>query len=275
MITQENYQLSQGSALTIQSAVVDQFGNPVTTYTGSETLTTVIWPGGARPVSCTPATSWIDHTQGIISILITAANSTALAGGRYSLLTTVTPIASDPIDGYGCTIDILVAPGMATPPTTYTTLDDLLRYGRSWLRQLQTDDDQAGFAEQQGRARSWIEDLAHAHYRVASMTMVVGSQAFGPRRSGARSTWLQEQLDANTLMLTDQVRECAAKKALAFICAAQIGVNDSSAAYARLARMYHGEADYLGTCLTLSLDTNGDGFADVNIDCSCTDPMYG
>src|SRR5262249_26067117 len=99
------------------------------------------------------------------------------------------------------------------------------------------------------------------------------SQAFGPRRSGARSTWLREQLDADTLMVTDQIRECAAKKALAFICEGQVGPSESQAPYARLARMYHSQADYLGTCLVLSLDTNGDGFPDVNIDCSCTDPM--
>jgi hypothetical protein len=160
------------------------------------------------------------------------------------------------------------------PPRTYCDYRALLRYGRSWLRQLQTDDDEAGFAEQLGRARTWIEDLAHAHYRVASMAMVVGSQAFGPRRSGARSTWLQEQLDADTLMVTDQVREAAAKKALAYICEGQVGTSEASMAYAKLARMYHSQADSIATYLTLSLDTNGDGFPDINIDCSCTDPMY-
>ena len=97
---------------------------------------------------------------------------------------------------------------------------------------------------------------------------------FGPRRSGARSTWLQEQLDNDTLMLTDQVNEAAAKKALAYICESQVGGSFNGVPYARLATFYHSQADYIGTCLTLSLDTNGDGFPDVSIDCSCTDPMY-
>ena len=74
-------------------------------------------------------------------------------------------------------------------------------------------------------------------------------------------------------MITDQITEAAAKKALAYICEGQVGVNEQSAQYGKLARFYHSHADYLGTCLILSLDTNGDGFPDVTIDCSCTDPM--
>jgi hypothetical protein len=273
MWTNENYQLSQGSALAIDTTIVDQAGNPVTTYAGTETLATVVWPGGAQAASFEPATIWATPAAGTITITITAAESTKLPAGRYQLSTTVQPAGHDPVDAYGCTLDVLQSPGTQAAPTTYTTLDDLLRYGRSWLRQLQTDDDQAGFAEQQGRARSWIEDLAHAHYRVAAMTMVIGSQAFGPRRSGARSEWLIDQLAANTLIVTDQVREAAAKKALALICEGQIGLGEQAGQFARLARMYHSQADYLGTCLTLTLDTDGDGFADVTIDCSCTDPM--
>jgi hypothetical protein len=274
MITNENYQASQGSQLVITSFVVDQSGNPITTFAGTETLSTTVWPGGTQPGSFNPVTSWIDHTTGEISITITMAETSGLTPGRYELLTRVT-VSDVMSDVYGCTIDIMAGPGTDTAPTNYCDYSWLLRFGHSWLRQLQTNDDLAGFAEQLGRARSWIEDIAHAHYRVASMTMVVGGQAFGPRRSGARSTWLQDQLDANKLMLTDQIREAAAKKALSFICEGQIGVGESAKDYAALARMYRSQADALGVCLVLSLDTNGDGFPDVTIDCSCTDPMYG
>jgi hypothetical protein len=274
MNSNENYQVTPGAALLIQVTLRDSLGNVVTTYSGSEPLSSMVWPGAIQATSFTPSTSWTDASQGLLTITITDANTTGLAPGRYQLLTRLQSTGSW-VDVYGCTLDVLPIAGSANAPTTYTTFDDLLRYGRSWLRQLQTDDDQAGFAEQQGRARSWIEDLAHAHFRIAAMTMVIGSQAFGPRRSGARSTWLQDQLDANYLMVTDQIREAAAKKALAYICECQVGIGERSDAYARLARMYHLQADYLGTCLTLSLDTDADGFPDVNIDCSSTDPMYG
>jgi hypothetical protein len=269
------YEAFQGSALMIVFQIADGNGNVITTYAGTETLATEVWPGGNRANGFSPATSWVDRSEGKVQIAITAAQTAGLALGRYQVYSTLTSGSSDPVAILLAQLDVVDTPGTTPAPTTYCSYADLLKFGRAWLRQLQTSDDEAGFAEQLGRARSWIEDLAHAHYRVAAMTMVIGSQAFGPRRSGARSTWLQQQLNANTLMLTDQIREAAAKKALAFICEGQIGPSESSAPYARLARMYHSQADYLGTCLVLSLDTNGDGFPDVNIDCSCTDPMMG
>ena len=269
----ESFQVTSGAALPLVVQLRDQLGNSATGYTGSEVLSTTVWPGGLRTASFRPATTWSDHAAGTVAIAITSAETTGLDPGRYQLLTRVTAGVADSVDAYACVIDVLPFAGSAAAPRTYCDYDALLRFGRSWLRQLQTGDDEAGFAEQLGRARSWIEDLAHAHFRVASMTMVDCGRSFGPRISGARSTWLQEQFDAEALIVTDQVREAAAKKALAYICEGQVGLGLTAGQYARLARMYHSQADYLGTCLTLSLDTNNDGLPDVSIDCSCTNSM--
>ncbi len=271
----DNFSVTQGSALALTVTLRDAGGAAVAGWQGNEALATVVWPGGTHPASFAPTTSWVSPAGATISIAIAADDTADLEPGRYQLRTTIAAPDADPVDCYGCTLDVLGSAGTSPPDSVYCSYDDLLRYGRSWLRQLQTDDDEAGFAEQRHRARTWIEDLAHAHFRVAAMTMVIGSQAFGPRRSGARSTWLQDQLDADTLMVTDQVREAAAKKALAYICEGQVGLGEQAGQYARLGAMYHSQANYLGACLTLSLDTNGDGFPDVNIDCSCSDPMHG
>ncbi len=275
MFTTDNYSLSQGSALALTLTLRDASGNPVVGWQGNETLATVVWPGGTHPASFAPATAWIAPAAATVSIAIAAEDTANLDPGRYQLRTTLTPPGGDPVDCYGCTLDVLAAAGVTPPDTTYCDYADLLKYGRTWLRQLQTDDDEAGFSEQRHRARTWIEDLAHAHFRVAAMTMVIGSQAFGPRRSGARSTWLQDQLDANYLMITDQIREAAAKKALAYICEGQVGLGEQAGQYGRLGAMYHSQANYLGACLILALDTNGDGFPEIIIDCSCSDPMMG
>lgn len=270
----ENYQVTRGAGVRLAVTIRDQAGNPITAYDGSQALTTTVWPGGTRAASFDAATTWTDPAQGAISIVMEGADTAALAPGRYQFLTRLDD-AGTAVDAYGATLDVLPFAGTDPDPKVYTTYDDLLEYGRSWLRQLQSDDDQAGFARQQARARTWIEGCGHNHFRVASMAMVVGGQALGPRRSGARSTWLQDQFDAGSLMITDEIRECVAKKALAYVCEGQVGTGDSAGQYGRLAKVYHGQADYLATTITLSLDTNADGFPDVNLDLSCTDPFYG
>jgi hypothetical protein len=253
----ESYSVSQGSSLAIDVQLNDSAGTPIVTYSGSEPLATTVWPGGTRAASFSAATAWTNPALGTIRIAISAAQTSGLAAGRYQLLTRLTESGLI-VDAYSCVIDVLRAAGMDAAPKTYCDPAWLFRYSRGWLRTIQTEDDEAGFAEQLGRARTWLEDVAHAHYRVANI---------------ARSVWLQEQLDADKLMVTDQVRETVAKKALAYICESMLG-GGSSNDYGKLARMYHSQADYLCSCLTLQLDTNGDGYSDVTIDCTSTNPLY-
>lgn len=273
----EQYQVTAGRDWTQDVQLADAAGVDVTTYTGSEALATAVWPGGDRATSFAAATTWLDPALGHIRVAITAAETAGLAPGRYRVETTLTEAGRGPVDAWSCTLEVQAGPGTAVAPKTYIDPQLLYRYGRSWLRQLETDDDQAGFVEQVGRATSWIDDVCHAKYRVASMAMVVGGQALGPRISGARSTWLQSQLDAvpSPLMTTDALQEAIAKKALAYICEGQVGIGDSAQQYAGLARMYRSQAEALISGMTISLDTNGDGFPDITIDCSTCNALYG
>jgi hypothetical protein len=50
----ENYQVSQGSSLTIDVELRDSDSEPVTDYTGSEDLVCSVWPGDARGVTFSP-----------------------------------------------------------------------------------------------------------------------------------------------------------------------------------------------------------------------------
>jgi hypothetical protein len=274
--TSENYSLTAGTGLAIDVTLRDSNGNVVTTYAGTETLTTTVWPGGTRPASFTAATAWLVPASGTLTVTIGDADTASLPPGRYQLLTQLTSNGTT-VNVYGCTLDIVATAGTEATPKMYVAFPDLLRYGRAWLSQLQTNDDEAGYAEQIGRATSWMDDLAHAHFRVASMTMVVGGQAFGPRQSGARSTWLQEQLDAEppTIQFTDQFKECCAKKALAYICEGQLASAEAAAWYGKLARMYHSQADYIACNLTIALDTTGNGYPDIVIDCSSASTLIG
>ncbi len=279
-----NYFVDAGDKLVISPIeLFDEEGVAVTAYNGAQDLIVTVWPGGTRAPSFTFTNgnaTWLTTTPAAntCQIILTGAQTATLIPGKYDLKLQIDD-AGELVKAFDCNITIEAAPGTDTQPPTYPidpakAYNELLKYGRSWLKQLQTSDDEAGFAEQMGRARTNLEDVIHSRYRVASMVMVVGGQAFGPRRSGARSVWLTQQLAANTLTVTDKVAEYTAKRALGYICQGQID-GDPNNKYAKLARMYHSHADALAASMVVELDTSGNGLAPVVIDLSSTDPMMG
>lgn len=275
----DRFQCSQGAALSIDVTLRDTTGAVVTGYDGTQPLLATLWPGGTRASSFSPTAVWVIPASGTIEIRLTEAETLTLGPGEYQLLLRLQD-AGTWVDAYRCTVDILAGAGSTIAPATYPldfsdAYSQLLKYGRSWLKELETDDDEAGFAEQMGRARTWIEDIAHAHYRVGVMTPMAGGVGLGPHLTGMRSKYLTDELAAGHLLVTDQVKECAAHYALHLICKGQVGVGDSAKAYAGLARMYLSEAWALANCLNLGIDTDGDGQAEINIDCSSVNVMYG
>jgi hypothetical protein len=274
MAFNENYRVTQGAGLEIDVTLADSLGDPVTGYDGTEPLSSVVWPGGSRSPSFTPATTWIDPAQGFIRVTIVEADTAALPPGRYQLLTRLVD-AGRTVDAYGCTIDILAFAGSGVTPLTYTTDNDLHLYGRSWLAGLQDESDETGFIEQQALARRWLEGIAHSKRVGGGLAMTVNGRAIAPRIVGGRSPWLQEQFDAGALMVTDQVKEVCAKYCLYLICAAQIGTGESATTYGKLARMYLSQAEETVSGMTLELDTDHDGWADLRIDCGIINSMYG
>lgn len=274
METNENYSVTQGAGLTIDVTLADALGDPVTGYDGTQPLSTVVWPGGSRLPSFAPATTWVDPAQGIIRVAIAGADTAALAPGRYQLLTRLDD-AGATVDVYGCTIDVLAVAGTGITPPTYTAYNDLELYGRSWLAGLQDESDEAGFIEQQALAREWLEGIAHSKWLSGGLVMTINGRGVAPRIVGGRSPWLQAKFDAGDLMVTNRVKEACAKYALSLICAGQSGTGDTAGAYGRLARMYLGQAEAIVSGLTLELDTDRDGWADVRIDCTNVNPMFG
>lgn len=270
----DNHECIQGRGLAIVVTLRDGTGAVITTYDGTQPLACTVWPGGGQAPSCSPVAAWITPTNlGQVSLTLSPAMTSTLAPGRYSLLLDLTD-AGVLVPAYEATLDVDGGPGTLTAPPSYTTYQDLKDHARGWLPMLVTRDDGSGFSREQGRARSWLEDCGHAHYRVAGMVMVIGGTAYGPRRSGARSLYLTEQFAADALVITDQVLECCAKKALAYITEGVVD-GDATARYSKLAAFYHNQADTLASCLTLALDADGDGTPDIVIDLSSTDPMFG
>lgn len=122
----ETFVTTQGSSISILGTLKDSAGNSVlNTYTGTEPLTTSLWPGGNRPVSFTPATTWVSPVAGTFLIAITATQTALLYSGTYQGVARLADGGALP-DAYY--FELVVAPGPGGIPAapTATTITRLV-----------------------------------------------------------------------------------------------------------------------------------------------------
>jgi hypothetical protein len=256
----EIYSIRQGEALEITVTLLDDQGDPIPGFSGSEVLTSPLWPGGNLPAAAYAQVAWLDFTVPSISLSIAGSVTATLAEGRYFGLIDLLDVTDAHLEAYRYAIDILLAPGSAVAPPTYCLFPDLLKYGRRWLRTLQTEDVEAGFLEECGRARSWLDDLIVSAWQ-GFRTRGLDPGGYGPPLGGIYasnypSIWLRQQLDAGGLAVRDIVIECTAKKALAFICEGQVGSDNKTFNFAKLAAYYHREANAIQRCIRAEMNTD-------------------
>jgi hypothetical protein len=114
----ENFLITQGSSLTIAGTLKDAAGEAITgVYDGSETLQTSLWPGGPRPASFTPTTSWLLPADGTFLIAISDEETALLYSGVYEGVTRLLEGGTAPDAFY---FKLTVAPGPAGIPPTPT-----------------------------------------------------------------------------------------------------------------------------------------------------------
>jgi hypothetical protein len=122
----ENYICTQGSSVQIVGTLKDAAGNTILDqYDGTEALTTQVWPGGPRPASFAPATTWIDPAAGTVLVTITAAQTMLLYPGVYEGLTRLAE-AGDQIDALDFTLTVVHGPGGIPATPTATTITRLV-----------------------------------------------------------------------------------------------------------------------------------------------------
>ena len=247
------FAVEAGTALAAAINLEDSLGQPVTTYVGTEPLEAEVWPGGNRAVSFAAEVEWASPEFGVINLLIPAELTIGLPTGRYSGRVVLIDSAAGPLLVAEFAIDLKAAPGLAVEPPTYCGYADLVDYGRTWLPELQGEDDEAGFAEYRARARAWLDDLILGAHRPRG-GVSLGSPGFGAMLYGAGGAtpnpWLRAQLDADLLIRRPWVVECTARKALALICDGQIGPTEAGDGYARVGRGYANEARALALSST-------------------------
>ena len=261
-------QLPIGTTQSWQITLLDQQGNPVTAYTSADTLTCQVWVGADQPVLFQPTVAWISAPAGTITLTIAANQTTSLEAGEYTIRMTVDNVALP--DSY---LILTASPGSATAYTSYSKYRDLLDYLPS-LEQLQDSKDTEGFARQRQKARQWVERTIQRNRVNASGYSSLGPA--GPTTYGWWSGWwmlgqddpvLQGYLDANLLMLKPIVIEMVSKKAIGYVCKAQIGPDDKQTNWQSMGAQFDWEAESLMCKYTAEIDLNGDAYSDITIPC--------
>jgi hypothetical protein len=253
-----------------------------TPFNGSEAMAAQVSLGVDQPALLAPAIAWQSTSGGgpqsgwqtaTFVVSFEDGDAVGLVPGEYVLLCTANygGRTARLFVGY---LPLIQTSGTASAPTTYGSLDDMRIYFAG-IDRLEHPSRRSQFIRERNRARTWFDLLMQRHFRASGYgisTIGYPIGGIGPYRTGGINTWLQQQLDANTLMVTDDIREVVAKKALAFTLEYQFGgVQETS--YQALADRLHWEADNLAIQTTPGLDLSGSGWPELVLDLSTADTL--
>jgi hypothetical protein len=265
----------QGSAESRQFRLLDSAGIPVSTFTGSESLSAKLYAGDDITSSITPTLAW--GTPPVVTLTIAAnATSSLTAQPGYILAFTVGSVTR--LMGR---VTILPASASTAALSTRVSYNDLRRLDGASLEALITSTDQAGFAEQRHLARKHTDAVIQRHYRGASSFLEDGRTfgAWGTEfRDGRHSTWLQDYLDDDRLILTtpsgQMLKDAEAYYALHLIYSAQM-TDKADDAYASKAHRHLMKAGNLYADCVAEIDTTtvADGVGDLSIDLGTVDRL--
>jgi hypothetical protein len=270
----EIYSIRQGEALEVRVTLLDDQGDPITIYAGTEPLSSPLWPGGNLQAAFNAQATWVDGPSGTIDLTLPWTETATLAEGRYFGTVSLTDSSGQHLEAYRYAVDVLPAQGTAVAPPAYCRLPDLLRHGRRWLRALQSEDVEAGFLDECGQARNWLDELVVARYPTSAYAILgdagYGSQIWGANPGALPNLWLRGILASGGLVVRPWVVEATAKRALSIVCKGQIGPKDGEIDYRTLGRMFETESSSIALASKAEICTDGSGVPTFGINLGAT-----
>jgi hypothetical protein len=159
------------------------------------------------------------------------------------------------------TLQILASPGAATAVPTYITSVQLFDH-IPWLNELQSPNGQAGFAEQRGMAREWLDEMVMARYAAESAGLLnIPGTAYG---ASGNEQYMREQLAGDKLMVRPWVVRACAYFAASEVLKHQVGTRDKTS-YQTLSEKYEADARDMVRQHAAEVDTNSDGVAEIRV----------
>jgi hypothetical protein len=232
-------------------------------FSPSDTPECTVWQGADSPALFQPTATWVNAPQGELQLSVGNAQTTQGMEGIYPLEITVTTAAGglkvDVLDGW---LQLVGSPGTAMLPPVYCTYQDMVDFGGgSWLEALRRKNGFVQFTRERARARSYLDTIVVKKFRPWAGRTIHWSETTIVGPPDARNPVILGYLAANALMVTDDVIEICALKALELVCRQNVTLEDSDKMATR-ANYFCAQCRRRVLTTAAELDINNDGLAD-------------
>ena len=234
---------------------------------GSETLSATIWAGDDLAATSGAVTLAHDTpASGIVMATAVGAVTATMTPGFYRLALEIT-LASTVYRFWTAWLELEDTAGAATAPPVYCTLQDMLDLGGSWLPALMMESGRSNFVAQRARARDWFDGVFLARCRDDVGYIDLLGPFYPWMAPEQDNPTIRDYLAADKLIVTGDVKEACACKAIGFVCETAITGEPGDPWPARAAR-FHARARSLLLGLRPGIDTNADGEPDIVVNMS-------
>lgn len=260
----ETIRIEKGRSADYIVTIKDDTGDAVTTYAGTEPLSLEVWPGGSTSAYGLSASTvtWLDVSAGTVTLSLDEADTPLLSTGD-ELAILITDVKTYEV--FRACLEVAESPGLGTAPATYATVADM-RAECSWIESISGGADRGGYLRQRALAREWTDAILQSAYPVLQQERW---DVFATAPALGLNVWLQQQLDADNLVLTGpygrRIVRANALYACHLVLRDEVSRSKEKSHYQTLADTFHREAMAALQGITAGIDTNDDGIADVQI----------
>jgi hypothetical protein len=252
-----------GSHTVIDMTLTDAAGDAVTTFTGASTLACQAWPGDDQAATFTPTLAWIDATAGTVRLTITGTDTATLSPGVLNTLLAITA-GGVTYKRPGPQLRLIPAPGTGAAVATPHTFDDCLRVC-PWIEQAIPETMSFASDLSEHRARAWYRFTERIVKRYAAQFRG-GRHVVYPPTIDDPSEYIRDAIAAGYLITTgsrgDAIKDVLARWTVAMLLESLI-MEQGGTPYAALANRYYRQVEAQLAGLTVELDTDGDGEAEI------------
>jgi hypothetical protein len=272
----------QGDSTVFTAQLNNEDGTPYTRFTGTETVTAVVWSGNeAAPISGAATAAFLSAVAGTVNLTLVGAATSTLVPGLYWV-----KIEVDGAKAWVAELEIEAAPGSTAARTAYVTVRHLRKHYRDIDKVLGSK----GFADDPHGARSPAPTPGMSWCRSRTGTTAARAASRPTSRSSRGSASPAPTASPGIPATAAAPPSCSLARrrparpddgsprlhvahALARILSGMVSNAEDKGGYLAMARRFEARATILAQTMTLEIDSDGDGVNDTTIRLGSADTM--